>query len=382
MSAGTVAFAGVEERTSRAAAPDAASTATSEARQIMAAQAPLSDVADRIEDAVARDGESGIAGLEVDAEASTVRLRWRGELSPAVSEVVADATADGVRVDVLPGRYRRSDLWREALRLTGQPGVTSARPMLDGAGLYVSSTKGQVSSDVHTVAVASPRLKSATRQADTAPFRGGAQIRRGDSICTSSFGVTGNDGRRYLMTAEHCGAGNWTTDAGVPIGTSQPTVSVRNDVQLIAANSGSTIYNGDGVRGGNQYTTPVTGAGRSHGGERMCVSGAQTGTVCNLKYIGGGSYTIDGKTRVLQAAEQQDRWGAVTGGDSGAPVFTLTGPRGDTAEARGLFSMMFTEPENMGPCNGQPSAGMCSSLFLYGDINPALTELGVRMNVG
>lgn len=39
-------------------------------------------------------------------------------------------------------------------------------------------------------------------------------------------------------------------------------MSVRNDIQLIATNSGSTIYNGDGVRGGNQYTTPVVGAGR------------------------------------------------------------------------------------------------------------------------
>jgi hypothetical protein len=284
ISVGAATFAAASARTARVdAAAGITALVGTQAQRLMVAQAPLDDVADQIESASAKDPRSGIAGLKVDARARSVRLYWHGDVSAAVSKVVAAAQDRGVRVDVLPGRYRRSDLMREALQLTERPEVISATPNLDGSGLSVSSSRAAaVPSDVHVVTTTSSAPQYGIRHADTAPFSGAASIQRDGNICSSGFGVTGSDGRRYLTTAWHCGAGTWTTPQGVTIGNSAATASITHDTQLIAANSSSRIYNGDGYGGDNQFTNPVVGAGENHGGDMLCMSGAETGTVCNL----------------------------------------------------------------------------------------------------
>jgi hypothetical protein len=383
ISLGATTFATADERTAQVdAAAGVTALVGAQAQRLMAAQAPLDDVADQIEAAAAKDPRSGIAGLEVNAKARSVRLYWKGDVSAAVSTVVSAAQGRGVQVDVLPGRYRRSDLMQEALQLADQPGVISATPNLDGSGVAVrSSRSAAVSSDVPVVTTKSSALQYGTRHADTAPFSGGASIQRDGSICSSGFGVTGSDGRRYLTTAWHCGAGTWTTPQGVTIGNSAPTSSTTHDTQLIATNSSSRVYNGDGFGGNSQFTNPVIGAGANHGGDMLCMSGAETGTVCNLVIRGQGVVeSPNGTKHRVHVADQLDGVGTGGGGDSGGPIFAVAGD-GSSVEARGTFSMFGSEAENQAPCQGQPGR-QCSWHIYFTDITAALTELGARLNVG
>jgi streptogrisin D len=174
-----------------------------------------------------------------------------------------------------------------------------------------------------------------TRLDDLSPWNGGDRIVNRDSPrgwyqCTSGFGVNQN-GKYYLVTAGHCAhaSGDRYYDAaGEYIGTSCGENSTL-DIQVICAPGYFRMF--DGTPWTSNYKL-VLGWGYHVVNEYLCHSGATSGTVCNLKTI-GGDYQVwgtdsDGDSfwfKGLIKAVQVDGATAGQPGDSGGPVFTLMG---------------------------------------------------------
>lgn len=192
------------------------------------------------------------------------------------------------------------------------------------------------------------------------PLRGAVEIQGQSYSCTAGFGVMGNSGTKYILTAGHCGlAGNtyWKTKSssyGVKnVGSVHRNVleeSTNIDAMIVKTDDlGSwdavgKVYVRSGVGLGG-YGGPSTNEAydvtdhASNGdiiGERVCISGAKSADLNNyeggscgpIKEIASAQYSpdlgmwIDGLVRAQLCARP---------GDSGAPVFRL-------GKAQGILS--------------------------------------------
>ena len=175
------------------------------------------------------------------------------------------------------------------------------------------------------------------RLADTAPWYAGGLIKGFNpdgttSRCTSGFGVRDTAGTRYMLTAGHCGAEYsswWSNEMNLSIGHAREK-NTAMDVMRIPIIAGGFTY--DGGVGVNEFTKDVVGAGNVHIGEWLCQSGAVSGAVCGFEissltysYCSNklGSWTCYAD---LVRAPQKDGIIGVRSGDSGGPVFNLSGP--------------------------------------------------------
>jgi hypothetical protein len=396
-------------------APDLTPPSDKAAHALMLAQVPIDQLIERLEriDAADKDSsDSGLAGLRSDPARRALVVYWHGAVPANVSSEIAAAGAGGVTVTVLPAPYTRDELLAETKRLADLTMVDDKAavqlavigPKSDGTGLRagVSGLDETLSAArvpararqlLPTLASAVPlditaaeRPRLTSRYADTPPFWGGAwMVRTGGGACTTGFGVTGlNGASTYILTANHCGHGEWRSGGNTYfIGNSVTTAVDRpHDSQLLLGNpAGARIYTGEYLGSTNQGSAPVKGAVPSASGGSVCTSGAYSGERCGLTVIATGltiNVTGYGQMTHMSAADHPNA-SAVGNGDSGGPTVSYTT---NGVLARGTISAM--DPGLVVPCTGVPSGNgrTCSQRVYYPDINRQLAGVGVRLNIG
>ncbi|MCC5578812.1 hypothetical protein IMZ11_24605 [Microtetraspora sp. AC03309] len=211
-------------------------------------------------------------------------------------------------------------------------------------------------------------VRATSRCDDGSPWSGGAAIRNhtsggrglcgpsGTSVydCTAGFG-THIGSVKYLLTAGHCGSvGDTFTDGGGTVIGQASNKHAEHDLLLIPTDAQSRIW--DGIPGVSDFTKPVVGWGWTFPGQSLCYSGAMRGANCGYT-VADGEYTKlcgeDSCWTDLIAAKRRSQnvttakqvpW---SGGDSGAPVFSLTN---DSAwvQAAGTLTGVFTTSDWLG----------------------------------
>jgi streptogrisin D len=414
---GALVLALVPGTPARADKPEPAMTTPSDkaAYALMLAQVPIDQLVERLEriDAADKDSSgSGLAGLRSDPASRALEVYWRGAVPASVSSEIAAARAGGVTVTVLPAAYTRDELLAETKRLADltmtddKAAVQLAMigPKYDGSGLQAGVSGldktlpaaripaqarqllPTLASTVPLDVTAADRPQLTTRYADTPPFWGGAyMVRTGGGACTTGFGVTGlNGASTYILTANHCGHGEWRAGGNTLfIGNSVTTaVDHPHDTQLLlGSQAGASVYTGDYLGGTNQGSAPVKGAVPSATGGTVCTSGSYSGERCGINVI-STNLTINvtgyGQMTNMTMADHPNNQSAVGNGDSGGPAYSLTT---NGVLARGTISAM--DPALTVPCTGVPSqpGRQCSVRVFFPDINRQL-GVGVRLNIG
>ncbi|MGI5157429.1 trypsin-like serine protease [Microbispora sp. CA-102843] len=335
---------------------------TPEQQDVFKRQAPLVATADEIRKAVESGPSAGYAGIELAGD--RVVVWWKDKVPGRVRAAIRRA-GKAVTVEVRPAAYSQSELSEAADRLWAASGadhggrVHAVKLALDGSGLTAAVREQdaalarqelpKVGVPVETVAQ-EPMKLTKTRCDDDAPWYGGAAIRNATFAagggcggnaslgyhCTAAFAVHINL-VRYLLTAGHCGApgDRFTDGAGQTIGTAEAE-HVGHDLLLIRVTGVVSVNNAtgwiwDGKPGVNDFVKPVAGWGWTYKGQSLCVSGATSGATCG--HVVDGKYTeICGKD-IYGTYECYDdlisakspALGSTAGGDSGGPVFELTG---------------------------------------------------------
>ncbi|RKR87444.1 hypothetical protein BDK92_1720 [Micromonospora pisi] len=376
---------------------------------LFAVQEKLNRAADSIRAAGGDQAGSGFAGDRVDAAANTLTVYWRGALPAPVAATVEAMRSEGIAVEVRAAKHSLDELLKEADRVIGRTvsgvRVISTSPANDGSGLKVGvkavstgiASTGIASTDLQRadseltatvpldLAVETPR-EFTSRGSDTVPYWGGALILSGGA-CTSGFGVRGlNGAARYLLTAAHCGGGQWTTGTGAVIGNTLANATREYDGELILTNAGYSVYEGPSFASGDTNVgRTITGPSSNHVGNAVCTGGSFSGTACGWTVVAlNQSFDIEGfgTIRGLVQAEAANRVAGIGNGDSGGPVYVQSGT---TGTARGIISLRSDESSEIVACNGVPSGPIsdpnsrqCSWKWWYVDVNQQLSRLGVH----
>ncbi|MBF9132869.1 cellulose-binding domain-containing protein [Plantactinospora sp. S1510] len=300
----------------------------------MAAQTPLIDAANVIRTAVEGASPRGYAGIGLVDD--HVTLWWKGvppaDIAAAVATVRRTAS-----VEVARATYSRTELEKAAAKLVPvveadrADAAHAVRLRTDGAGVEVAvdDTAGAAlpklpATGVRTTIVERDRLAPISRNADSAPYDGGAYISPAPgSWCTAGFGVTNaSTAATYLLSAGHCGSLGqvWSTGAGTQIG----AVTHRNadhDTMLISTPTpGDHIYVG-GVN--DEVRARVVGWTKVFPGQLLCQSGVTSagvlgGPICDLRV----EFHYDDREELVEAT-QVDGEQAARQGDSGGPVYAV-----------------------------------------------------------
>ena len=299
------------------------------------------------------DAGSGYTSIALGDD--SVIVSWKGGVPRTVRAAVEEARRD-VPVEVKPAKHSKLELEaaqkriRDELAQGAGPGFSMEIPA-DGSGI-VLNTEGDVEDAKRKIPNVGASVtvkhkknpKQTSRLADTPAWYGGARIRNWQlgAGCTSGFGVRDYYGSRFILTAGHCGGagndwynGDWSRYIGKPYGW-----HTAYDIMLIQTSAGGWIY--DGGVGTNEFTKDVVGAGQVFMGEWLCTSGSVSGAVCGylvnnftFSYCG---YAATGAWNCfydLSTAPQKDGMVGVRSGDSGGPVFNLSGPN---VIAKGVIS--------------------------------------------
>ncbi|MBN6051763.1 trypsin-like serine protease, partial [Nonomuraea sp. RK-328] len=346
-----------------AARPGPPDYLTPELQDAVRRQAPLVAAADEIRKAVG-NGEppAGYAGIELAGD--RVVVWWKDKVPGPVQAAIRRARKGGATVEVRPAAYSQRELAQAADRLWAASGaehggrVHAVKMALDGSGLTAAvkeqdaAVAGQAlpKVDVPVEVVAQEPMKlTRSRCDDDVPWYGGLAIR--NNTFGAGGGCGGNAGLRhhctggyavhlnlvrYLLTAGHCGApGDVFSDgAGQRIGTAE-SENVGHDLLLIRVEgvvsvNDATGWIWDGQPGVSDFVKPVAGWGWTYKGQSLCVSGATSGATCG--HVVDGKYTKICGEEIYGHKECYDDLisakrpnGSTAGGDSGGPVFDLTG---------------------------------------------------------
>jgi hypothetical protein len=296
-------------------------------------QRPLVSAAAQIRWEIERHRHPGYAGLTLAG--GHVALWWKGPVPAAMATVVARASGIAP-IRLHAAAYSLAELRAAAARIrAGRTGaaVHSIKLVPDGSGLIAGVRPADRTAAVATLAtvgvpvtvVAEEPLRPVSRDDDSAPWKGGATIvnTNQSTACTAGFGVR-SGGTSYLLTAAHCGqSGHRIQDArGEFIGNVGPRHQ-DHDVALVPTGSvDGLVYVGGPA---DNATTAVEGWGWTFVGEYLCQSGVTSsrqvgGPVCNLKVL---FFYADRED--LVEAEQTNGQTAARPGDSGGPVYSVSG---------------------------------------------------------
>ncbi len=340
-----------EKAVREAPSPTQRTTLGSAARERMAAQRPLREAAQVVRGAVEQEDGSGFAGLAITG--GKVTVWFKGDPPAAVARALHEARQDApVTVEQAPHSVAELEAasdtvvrWMEANPDTPLHTVQVANA---GRGLVLAADAPIDVADLPSVAVPvevvnRPRiLPSSGRLADVAPFWGGARINNGDNtgFCTSGFAVVSGS-VRYMLTAGHCGrpGGSWQTgNDALTIGWAA-LEHVHHDLLLIPGSVAGRIY--DGGVGAGEFSKQVVGWGWAAPGEYVCHSGSVSGATCGIRNTtgsftattcGNDAYGVYECYGDLVLAEKVDGATAARPGDSGGPVFPLSGAYGVIAK--------------------------------------------------
>lgn len=322
-------------------------------RQKMLDQVPLKKAASTISWAAEKAGGGGLAGIVLQPK--SVELWWKGKLPAAVSRAVTTARGSAT-VDVKPARYSQTELKKAAagllVAMKKDPNfpITQVSGSLTGDGLVLTTrNKTNAVAAEATTATATAGVPVSYVQGgvanldgrydDFAPYYGGGAILNDDNHarCTAGWAVSDGGGNSYLLTAGHCGRtgggwhnGSWTTPGtGLWVGTGAAE-NVGHDLLLISASSAGRIWDGSSA---GDFTKGVVGWDWVYANEWICQSGSTSGAVCGIQNTSNftyGGWYIDayGNTEFysdLIVARRTDGGLPSQGGDSGGPVFSLSG---------------------------------------------------------
>jgi hypothetical protein len=348
-------------------------------------QAKLLPLANRLEEAAS--GKGGLAGISLDVPAGVVNLYWKGKV-PKVVQVAAEKAPEDTRVKIHRANHAAEELRANAKRILEKWGLSSGgpvhriTPLPDGSGLeagLVSSpatSKQPVVSDpwvVRTTTEEVPALYDGRWGGDS-PFEGGIGI----GGCSVSF-----SGNRYwsprLVTAAHCfdNVGDPVYTGNLRVGHVEE-IDRRLDSAVISVDAPSTVYPAiwdGGVKDGTEYTKPVVGAQAPRVGALVCTSGAYSGAHCDIKIKNTGT-TLDWgthKSYSVSIADQLDGHIAAGSGDSGGPVFMLTGDYSATL-ATGVI--IGGDAQRSVPCTYYSK--QCSSRLFFTDFTKVKSRWGLN----
>lgn len=371
---------------------------TAAARETMLRQQPLLAAAAAIRPAAERAAAAGFAGIAL--EGPNLALYWKGGV-PAAVRAAVDGARKSAPVVVKPAEHSRDELRAAADRVFAagrSRGVTAVKYAADGSGLQVVTDAAKpvpalpaTGVRVETVrqpvprpvgkpaakpaatarkaavkaALASPFWTEPSRDDDVAPWWGGAHIIDAQGRynnfgywleegyhCTSGFAVRFEDEVRMLAPAHCSSADHVTTDGG---GTQMNSIVAiapdrfqnhPHDLLLLdAPNAEGYVY--DGPQGSHRGK-PVVGWGHMEVGETLCISGGQTGVLCDFKVSawsvtraiwttdsdGDGTGNIKDLIEVTTPTQIRNLYArsdspemrnAISQGDDGSPMFTLSG---------------------------------------------------------
>lgn len=412
--------AGADPKVGSGALADAATIA------MMAKQTKLDRLADRIEASSPESAETGVSGFYVEAKKNTLKVYWKGAVPAAAAKEIELARAQGMTVEVSAAPYTLVELRAEVKRLAGLnmsgaqasgPRLVSVGPKHDGSGIQlgVAGLPGEVSAAQALAALPSlagsvaveafpdePAVK-ADRLVDSAPFYGGGYIERrvngvAQNSCSSGFAAQAG-GLSFMLTAAHCGHGEWWTGRrsgtnGNVLGTSALRQDRAHDAMLIVASSSPLMFDGGSIAGERgQFTKTVSGVSTTRAGDYVCISGSYSGAICPLLATRTGlTIQVGGFGEVTDVVhadrESTPRKAAGGNGDSGGPVFSLDGS--DKVIARGTYSAYPGNSALWDACEGVPGEGQpngqtgrhCSHRIYYPDIMAQMRGLEFTVKTG
>ncbi|MDJ0386391.1 S1 family peptidase [Streptomyces sp. G-G2] len=352
--------------------------------EIMDRQAPLVEAQKKIMSAVGSEQVSSYAGSWMDAPNNSLSVYWKGEFKGPVAAAVAEIGRGGVQILVKPAKFTQKQLFEAAQRVNEDPqskaaGVVRVMPLYDGSGLEVGIEKSEArtlnsplqsgsdrAKDVAGVDVKPASIKRVVpyyRENDSGAMFGGGVIRSSTALCSSGFSlVWPSIGKRYLVTAKHCGAvgSSWANGQNIAIGKAEGATNDAQDGLFInVSSSGNAIWDGAGANQDGQFSKRVTKVSPNTPGEMVCTSGAITGAMCGIRVSGRvvGAYNV-------WVGQQVNGYVAAGQGDSGGPVFS-TG-NGSEAVALGIIHGGSGNQVCRSPYSGEY---LCSSDIEFTDIN-------------
>lgn len=385
-----------------ASGPAAARCADLRPISMMRAQEPLVEGAEQL--LAAGGALTGFAGITVEPETCTVRVYWDGPLPGNVTAIVNQLRT---RMEVLVHdgpRYTHAELTAIADNLFDtlyqgmNPDVLVTRVSVLPEGTHVDvgvwPLPGSPESPVDAAAraqqfwgpvfpvliTAVPPAPVSSRWADVAPWMAGGQHRSAAGLCSTGWPMGRADGSSYLLTAAHCAPG----PAGTPVsyGASSGLIGTFEgkdrglDTALIQvprrADIAPRMWDGGvsdvvaprGVNDEVEFTKPIVDWSETFKGMYLCTSGSSTGAHCDLKVIDSDvSYTntLEWKIKKSATAKQVDGKVASGAGDSGGPIFSITGDNADVV-AVGLIAA--GDSDRFVPCGAHPSPA-CSSRVTF-----------------
>ncbi|MEV4314962.1 hypothetical protein [Actinocrispum sp. NPDC049592] len=381
----TVATAGGKPAS---AEPTPFSYMSPDVRAKMLAQQPIKAAASRIQRTIDSADSAGFAGVGIGE--GHVTVWWKGNPPAAVQDTIAEVRRTA-KVDLVAAAHSRAELTAAAGQVKQYIKANPKSPYYgveiayNGSGLTVDADKadGKLSAAALPSALAVPAgirvnvTESARptlttgRLNDTAPYWGGGRIQSNDGgwYCTAGFPVS-DGGISYMLTAGHCGRpnGSWNNgDDSAYFGTGRYE-NPKHDILLIYASVGGRMW--DGGVGSGEFSKGVAGSDYNFPGEMLCTSGSTTGALCNFRtgenFQFSYCYTDDyGNYECyddLLLADQLDGRPGSQGGDSGGPVFSLSGT--DHVIAEGTIS------------------GVRGSQLIFQDFLTAQRDFGIHVITG
>lgn len=292
--------------------------------------------------------------------------------APAVQAAVQaarEAAEDSVRVAVVPVSHSRKYLDQVMDDVIGlQPeGLTvkASYPdpeknriiaevgTVDDAFLYRLARKFD-SSSIAILVTEEQNGDPASRESDTSPFYGGANV----NGCTTGFSWHSGS-TEMMLTAGHCFSSggsastpvqsmgavnstseeNWDSGTGTVLMTGEATS--RGDLALIRIPSGkyssATVFRG-GYDSGTTRSVAGKWARSPAGGDQYCTSGRRSGELCGwvVQWSAAGNYTYSSGDVARRVWRGDKRDYCIIAGDSGGPVYTVNSS--GQAVAKGVIS--------------------------------------------
>lgn len=342
-------------------------------------------VLDEITAANSREPIDRLGGAITDPFQSFMTLYWKGEI-PASVQAIIDRHADTVPVRVVPRNYTFVELQQESHRLLtsmvaeGAP-VQMTAPDIETNGVIVriiGNTENAKASTVLSTAKVPVKveyghvpIQASSRYDDSSPYYSGARA----NACTVGWPVWTSAGAR-ITTAAHCGDhGTGFYDGGGDYMGHLYNVVKGKDSALINALGAGRMW--DGPWNTPDYTKRITGYAGLAIGFLMCSSGSYSGVTCgiNPRRFGVGmviqGYIVSPAVEVEQV-DNGPLWGR---GDSGGPVFSLSGSNINDIWARGTIAAVDPHRDFVRNCAGLPDRN-CSQRGYIIDMNNVLAAVG------
>lgn len=322
-----------------------------EMRARMEAQAPLSATASRIQEVVDGGHDAGYAGIGLEAE--HVVVWWKGAPPAAVRQAIREARRS-VPVRIVRAAHSRAELESAAqgvadyIAANRHLGYNAVEIAYDGSGLVVNRDPSSarrsaattipsgmdVPSDVAVQVQDKAPLELTGRLDDFAPYWGGGRINNNDNTgsCTAGWPVR-QGSTEYMLTAGHCGrpGGDWNNGNDTRFFGTGEQEHAAHDLLLIRADVAPRMW--DGGVGSGEFTKHVAGSSQTFPGEVLCASGSVSGVQCGNTVTNTFTFSLTGFDVYGNLETYSDLvladyccGTASRDGDSGGPVFSLSGP--------------------------------------------------------